>query len=104
MSWGGFKKAINRAGASVTVKTVDKVMDKDFDVEERRYKTLKSAGERLQKSSKSYLDNIRAVTRSQVVIAEIVSNLYEESKQGGQHIPLLEPTTNNVFKTLMKRL
>lgn len=83
MSWGGFKKAINRAGASVTVKTVDKVMDKDFDVEERRYKTLKSAGERLQKSSKSYLDNIRAVTRSQVVIAEIVSNLYEESKQGG---------------------
>lgn len=82
MSWGGFKKAINRAGASVTVKTVDKVMDKDFDVEERRYKTLKSAGENLQKASKGYLDNIRAVTRSQVVIAEIVSNLYEESKQG----------------------
>ncbi|KAG5417878.1 hob3 [Candida metapsilosis] len=82
MSWGGFKKAINRAGASVTVKTVDKVMDKDFDIEERRYKTLKSAGENLQKASKGYLDNIRAVTRSQVVIAEIVSNLYEESKQG----------------------
>ncbi|KAI5950104.1 hob3 [Candida jiufengensis] len=82
MSWGGFKKAINRAGASVTVKSVDKTMDKDFDIEERRYKTLKTAGESLQKASKGYLDNIRAVTRSQVTIAEIVSNLYEESKQG----------------------
>ncbi|CAK9441922.1 uncharacterized protein LODBEIA_P61410 [Lodderomyces beijingensis] len=82
MSWGGFKKAINRAGASVTVKSVDKTMDKDFDTEERRYKTLKAAGDSLQKSSKGYLDNIRAVTRSQVVIAEIVANLYEESKQG----------------------
>ncbi|KAI3404802.2 hob3 [Candida oxycetoniae] len=82
MSWGGFKKAINRAGASVSIKTVDKTMDKDYEVEERRYKTLKTAGDNLQKASKGYLDHIRAVTRSQVVIAEIVSNLYEESKQG----------------------
>ena len=82
MSWTGFKKAVTRAGGSVTVKSVDKTMDKDFDTEERRYKTLKSAGETLQKASKGYLDHIRAVTRSQVVIAEIVSNLYEESKQG----------------------
>ena len=51
MSWGGFKKAINRAGASVIVKDVDKTMDKDFD-EERRYKTLKTAGTNLQKAAK----------------------------------------------------
>ena len=49
MSWGGFKKAINRAGASVIVKDVDKTMDKDFDVEERRYKTLKTAGTNYRK-------------------------------------------------------
>lgn len=83
MSWDGFKKAINRAGGSVLVKDVDKTIDKDFDVEERRYKTLKTAGQNLQKASKGYLDSLRAVTASQVTIAEIVSNLYEEAKQGG---------------------
>lgn len=82
MSWEGFKKAVSRAGASVTVKNVDKTIDKDFDVEERRYKTLKTAGLNLQKSSKGYLDSLRAVTASQVTIAEIVANLYEEAKQG----------------------
>lgn len=83
MSWEGFKKAVHRAGASVTVKDVDKTMDKDFDVEERRYKTLKTAGINLQKATKGYLDSLRAVTASQVTIAETISNLYEESKQGG---------------------
>lgn len=83
MSWDGFKKAINRAGNSVLVKDVDKTMDKDFDAEERRYKTLKTAGTNLQAASKGYLDSLRAVTASQVTIAEIVSNLYEESGQSG---------------------
>lgn len=83
MSWEGFKKAVNRAGNSVMVKDIDKTIDKDFDTEERRYKTLKTAGQNLQKASKSYLDSLRAVTASQVTIAEIVSNLYEESKLGG---------------------
>lgn len=83
MSWDGFKKAINRAGNSVLVKNVDKTIDKDFDVEERRYNTLKTAGTNLQKASKGYLDSLRAVTAAQVTIAEIVNNLYEESKQGG---------------------
>ncbi|EGW30238.1 uncharacterized protein SPAPADRAFT_63854 [Spathaspora passalidarum NRRL Y-27907] len=82
MSWGGFKKAVTRAGQSITVKDVDKTMDKDFDIEERRYKVLKTAGTNLQKAVKGYLDSLRAVTASQVTIAEIVSNLYEESKQG----------------------
>lgn len=82
MSWEGFKKAVLRAGASVAVKDVDKTIDKDYDVEERRYKVLKTNGEDLQKAAKGYLDNLRAVTASQVTIAEIVSNLYEEAKQG----------------------
>ncbi|CAI5760122.1 unnamed protein product [Candida verbasci] len=82
MSWNGFKKAVSRASGSVTTKQVDKTNDKDFDIEERRYNTLKTAGNNLQKSAKGYLDNIRAVTASQVTISDIVSNLYEESKQG----------------------
>lgn len=83
MSWDGFKKAINRAGNSVLVKDVDKTMDKDFDTEERRYKTLKTAGQSIQTASKGYLDSMRAVTASQVNIAGIVSNLYEADPKDG---------------------
>lgn len=83
MSWEGFKKAINRAGAAVTVKEVDKTLDKDYDIEERRYTTLKTAGTSVSTATKGYLDSLRAVTASQVTIAEIVSNLYDEAKQGG---------------------
>lgn len=82
MSWLGFKKAVNRAGASVSVKAVDKTIDKDYDTEERRYTVLKNAGQSLQKASKEYLDSLRAVTASQANIAEIVLNLYEETSQG----------------------
>ncbi|KAK6455931.1 cytoskeleton structure, endocytosis, cell fusion protein [Scheffersomyces xylosifermentans] len=98
MSWDGFKKAVSRAGASVTVKDVDKTIDKDFDVEERRYKTLRTAGTNLQKASKGYLDSLRAVTASQVNIAEIVSNLYEEAKQG----PSIYSNLGNLYLQCVK--
>lgn len=80
MSWDGFKKAINRAGNSVIVKNVDKTTDKEFDIEARRYKVLQRAGDALQKEAKGYLDSIRAVTASQVTIAEVISSLYDDSK------------------------
>lgn len=80
MSWEGFKKAINRAGNSVIIKNVDKTIDKEYDIEERRYKVLQKAGESLQKEAKSYLDSLRAVTASQVTVAEVISNLYDDSK------------------------
>ncbi|CCK70405.1 BAR domain-containing protein KNAG_0E01400 [Huiozyma naganishii CBS 8797] len=80
MSWVGFKKAINRAGNSVIVKSVDKTPDKEFDLEERRYRVLQRAGDELQKEAKGYLDSIRAVTASQVTIAEVISSLYDDSK------------------------
>lgn len=80
MSWEGFKKAINRAGNSVLVKNVDKTVDKEYNIEERRYKVLQKAGESLQQEAKGYLDSIRAVTASQVTIAEVISSLYDDSK------------------------
>lgn len=80
MSWEGFKKAINRAGNSVLIKNVDKTIDKEYDLEERRYKVLEKAGKELQKEAKGYLDSLRAVTASQVTIAEIISNLYDDTK------------------------
>lgn len=80
MSWTGFKKAVNRAGHSVLVKDVDKTVDKEYDVELRRYKVLERAAGDLTKESKGFLDALRAVTASQVTIAEVISNLYDDSK------------------------
>lgn len=80
MSWDGFKKAINRAGNSVLIKDIDKATDKEYDMEERRYRILQKAGDGLQKEAKGYLDSLRAVTASQVSIAEVISNLYDDSK------------------------
>ncbi|CCF59708.1 hypothetical protein KAFR_0H02990 [Kazachstania africana CBS 2517] len=80
MSWGGFKKAVSRAGNSVIIKNVDKVTDREYDMEERRFKTLETAGESLQKEAKGYLDSLRAMTSAQVSIAEVISNLYDDSK------------------------
>lgn len=80
MSWEGFKKAINRAGNSVIIKSVDKTVDKEFDLEERRYRQLEKAGRELQKEAKGYLDSLRAVTASQVTIAEVISSIHDDSR------------------------
>lgn len=55
MSWNGFKKAINRAGTSVMMKTghVEKTVDKEFEIEERRYRTY--VLEKAHKKTKKHL-------------------------------------------------
>jgi amphiphysin len=83
MSWEGFKKAINRTTGSVMVKPADKVTDKEYDIEERRYKVLEKAGKELQKETKGYLDSLRAVTASQVSMGETINNLYEDARALG---------------------
>ncbi|CCH59889.1 hypothetical protein TBLA_0C00730 [Henningerozyma blattae CBS 6284] len=84
MSWSGFKKAINRAGNNVMIKSSDRVTDREYDTEERRYKTLQRAGESLQKEGKGFLDSLRAVCASQVAIAEVIANLYDDAKYSGK--------------------
>lgn len=78
MSWNGFKKAVHRALAPVSVKAGDKALDKDFDIEDRRYQQLRKAGQALQKALKGYRDLLRSVSAAQVSIAEIVSNPYDQ--------------------------
>lgn len=46
---------------------------------------LETAGSKLLKETKGYLDSLRQVTSSQVNIAEIVANLYEDSKNISQY-------------------
>ena len=61
MSWAGFKKNVNRAATQVMVKT--------GHVEQTR----------LQKESKGYLDSLRAMTASQMRIAETIDAFYGDA-------------------------
>ncbi|MCJ1394191.1 BAR adaptor protein Hob3 [Xylographa bjoerkii] len=81
MSWAGFKKNVNRATTQVMMKTghVEKTNDRDYEVEERRYRTLESAATRLQKEAKGYLDSLRAMTASQMRIAETIDAFYGDA-------------------------
>lgn len=64
MSWAGFKKNVNRATTQVMMKTghVERTNDRDYEVEERRYRTMEAAANRLQKEAKGYLDSLRGKT------------------------------------------
>ncbi|KAM5444771.1 BAR adaptor protein Hob3 [Microsporum ferrugineum] len=102
MSWAGFKKNVNRATTQVMMKTgtlarlmsgltslldkadiqtghVEKTNDRDYEIEERRYRTMESAANRLQKEAKGYLDSLRAMTASQMRIAETIDAFYGDA-------------------------
>ncbi|RMY98132.1 hypothetical protein D0862_07728 [Hortaea werneckii] len=81
MSWNGFKKATSRMGTQVMMKTghVERTTDRSYEVEERRYRSLESSATRLQKEAKGYLDSLRAMTASQMRIAETIDAFYGES-------------------------
>jgi len=81
MSWSGFKKNVNRATTQVMMKTghVEKTTDREYEVEERRYRTLEAASLKLQKEAKGYLDSLRAMTASQMRIAETIDAFYGDS-------------------------
>lgn len=84
-------------GTQVMMKTghVEKTTDRDYEVEERRYRTMESAANRLQKESKGYLDSLRgtagldefrdeltlstAMTASQMRIAETIDAFYGDA-------------------------
>ena len=38
---------------------VEKTVDRDYEIEERRYRTMESAANKLQKEAKGYLDSLR---------------------------------------------
>ena len=58
---------------------VEKTSDRSYEVEERRYRTLESASQRLQREAKGYLDSLRAMTASQMRIAETIDAFYGDS-------------------------
>ncbi|ELQ36602.1 reduced viability upon starvation protein 161 [Pyricularia oryzae Y34] len=58
---------------------VEKTNDRDYEVEERRFRTMEAASNRLQKEAKGYLDSLRAMTASQMRIAETIDAFYGDS-------------------------
>jgi BAR domain len=69
---------------------VEKTIDRDYEVEERRFRTLEAAANRLQKEAKGYLDALRgttqggmwcnvAMTAAQTRIAETIDAFYGEA-------------------------
>lgn len=80
MSWNGFKKGVARTAGQALVKDADKVNDRWFETEERRYRILEKAGKVMQKEAKDYLDSLRSVSASQVAMGDIVATFYEDAK------------------------
>ncbi|KAL6450989.1 hypothetical protein SBY92_001239 [Candida maltosa Xu316] len=81
MSWVGIKKAINRAGTQVMLKTgqIEQTVDKEYEYQEKRYKTMESTSIKLQKNLRSYLESLRILTNSQINIAESLNSFYEDA-------------------------
>lgn len=80
MSWTGIKKAINRAGTQVMMKTghIDETVDKQFEFEEKRYKVMESNSVKLHKELKHYLESLRVLTNAQVNVADVLRTFYGE--------------------------
>ncbi|RLV94809.1 hypothetical protein JA1_001585 [Spathaspora sp. JA1] len=78
MSWIGIKKAINRAGTQVMLKTghIEQTIDKQYEFEEKRYKTLETNSIKLQKQLRNYLECLKLMTNSQINVSEALSSFY----------------------------
>ncbi|KAF9084614.1 hypothetical protein BGX29_008128 [Mortierella sp. GBA35] len=85
MSWSGFKKNLNRATTSVLSKTgnVDRTQDREFEEEERRFKSLEQKVERLHKEAMGYSQSVRNMTGSQLKIASTIDQFYDEGAPMG---------------------
>ncbi|RUS20604.1 BAR domain-containing protein [Jimgerdemannia flammicorona] len=61
------------------VGATDKTVDKDYDAELARFRTLEVKTDKLAKEAKGYLDALRAMTASQKRIADTIHHFYDET-------------------------
>ncbi|KAI8592999.1 hypothetical protein BDZ88DRAFT_405151 [Geranomyces variabilis] len=85
MSWHGLKKAVNRATTSVmqSAGAVDKTIDREFEEEEKRLKSLENKTDNLHREAKGYLDAVRSMSLAQQRISETINAFYEEGSPLG---------------------
>ncbi|WFD30501.1 BAR adaptor protein Hob3 [Malassezia sp. CBS 17886] len=81
MSWGGFKKSINRAGTQLMQKTgqLERSDDSKFKEEEDKYRAFEKHATALLKCSRDYLDAIRLLSASQARIGDTIEGFYHDS-------------------------
>lgn len=83
MSWAGLKKATGRMGTQIMQKTgqADRTVDREFQDEEARYRTLEKNANALQKEAKAYLDAMRGMTAAQDRIADTIDRFYADNSE-----------------------
>lgn len=88
MSWHGFKKAINRAGAQVMLKAgqIDESTDVEFEYEEKRYRAMEAATLRLHKELRHYKDSLRTLTNAQAAMTEVFAGFYGADENNVAHV------------------
>ncbi|KAF9915926.1 hypothetical protein BX616_005050 [Lobosporangium transversale] len=85
MSWSGLKKNLSRATTSVLSKTgnIDRTTDREFEEEEKRFRSLEQKVEKLQKEANGYAQAVRHMTGSQLKIASTIDQFYDEGAPMG---------------------
>lgn len=83
MSWGGFKKSINRAGTQLMQKTgqLERSDDSRFKEEEHKYRELEKHASALLKCSRDYLDSIRLLSASEARIGDTIEGFYHDNSE-----------------------
>lgn len=78
MSWTGIKKAINRAGTQVMVKTghIDETIDQEYEFELKRFKNMETNSQKLHKELKHYFESLKILNTAQTNITEVLSEFY----------------------------
>lgn len=78
MSWNGLKKAINRAGTLVMVKTgqIDETVDQEYEFEVKRFKNMESNSQKLHKELKHYFESLKILNTAQTNITEVLLEFY----------------------------
>ena len=72
---------MDRASTSLMQKAgaIEKTIDKEFEDQERRFKTFEQRTCHLQKEAKGYLDALRSMTVAQQRIADTINQFYDET-------------------------
>ncbi|SGZ54984.1 CIC11C00000004685 [Sungouiella intermedia] len=83
MSWNGLKKAINRAGAQVKIKTghIDQSADLEFDYQEKRFHAMEKASLRLHKELRNYKDLLHALAQVQASMGDVLAGFYRKDEK-----------------------
>lgn len=86
MSWNGLKKAMNRAGAQVLMKTgkIEQSVDLEYEFEVRRFKMMEDKSNKLQKELKQYLNTLRVISGAQENVSEVLGAYFGKKEYAGE--------------------